>query len=160
MSDDAENLRPLIERLQKLEKQNRWMKNVVLAVLGLVGCLFLMAQTLPAGGTIEAQEFVLRDKDGNVRARLGMNVAGPNLSLYDPTGIDRVGLVAGEDGPVLALRSGKDKIQVQLAVMHGIPWLSLFDVTEKERATLVVNDVKGPLLTLYDAKGKVVFSRP
>lgn len=160
MSDETEDLRFVAERLEKLEKQNRWMKNAGLAVLALAGCSFLMAQALPASGTIEAREFNLRDKAGNVRRRLGMNEAGPYLSLIDATGIDRVGLVAGEVGPVLVLRSGKDKIQAQLAVVDGIPWLSLFDTTERERAILVVNDVKGPLLKMYDAKGKAIFSRP
>ncbi len=160
MGDESEDLRLVTERLEKLERQNRWMKCVGLAGIALVGCLFLMAQVPPANGTIEEQEFVLRDKAGNVRGRLGMNEAGPGLSIYDATGIDRVGLRAGEDGPVLVLRSGKNKIQAQLAVVEGIPWLSLFDATERERAILVVNDVKGPILTLYDAKGKAVFSRP
>lgn len=160
MSDEMEDLRLVAGRLENLEKQNRWMKNAGLAVLALAGCFFLMAQALPASGTIEAQEFTLRDKAGNVRGRLGMNEAGPFLSLNDATGIDRVGLVAGKDGPVLVLRSGKDKIQAQLAVVDGIPWLSLLDATERERAILVVNDVKGPLLKMYDATGRTIFSRP
>lgn len=66
---NADGLGDLHERLAALEKQNRRFKQFV--TVGLVGItLLLTIGQAPAKKTIEANEFVLRDDGGNIRARL------------------------------------------------------------------------------------------
>lgn len=61
----------LERRLLRVEKQNRRMKQLGAALLVLVTSLAVMGQ-VPSKKTVEANEFVLRDDSGNIRARLFM----------------------------------------------------------------------------------------
>jgi hypothetical protein len=63
------SLEELQDRLLKLEKQNRRLKQLGVAALIGVAALVVMGQA-PSKKTIEANEFILRDDGGNVRARL------------------------------------------------------------------------------------------
>ena len=56
----------LMERLEKLEKQNRRLKQVGAVALVLAASILLMGQA-PARRTVEANEFILKDASGNVR---------------------------------------------------------------------------------------------
>jgi hypothetical protein len=71
MECNPSSFEALLDRLANLEKQNRRFKQF--GVAGLVGVtlLLVMAQA-PAKKTVEANEFILRDDSGNVRARLAM----------------------------------------------------------------------------------------
>jgi hypothetical protein len=70
------NFRPLSleemqDRLLKLEKQSRRLKQ--LGAVALIGVTLLVAMgQAPAKKTVEANEFILRDDSGNIRARLFM----------------------------------------------------------------------------------------
>ena len=90
------------DRLLKLEIQNRRLKRLGAAALIVVTLLVVMGQA-PSKKTVEANEFILRDDGGNIRARLfmtaktsttmtipGMNTPVPvtlnpkaTLALYD-----------------------------------------------------------------------------
>jgi len=92
-------------RLLKLETQNRQLKRLGAAALIVVTSLVVMGQA-PSKKTVEANEFILRDDSGNIRARLfmtakttttmtipGMNIPVPatfnpkaTFSLYDEKG--------------------------------------------------------------------------
>jgi len=83
----------LLERIQTLEAQNRrWRLASLLAFLLLAASLAkgLMAQGLQAPQTrmqtIEAQSFLLRDSNGNMRGQLSMKENKPSLDLYDAAG--------------------------------------------------------------------------
>jgi hypothetical protein len=93
-------------RIVTLERQNRRFRRFAAAGLLVVGLVFLMGQAAPSKKTIEANEFVLRDDSGNIRARLfvtekrtsKMNIPGiaepvpvtlfprPTLAFYDEKG--------------------------------------------------------------------------
>jgi hypothetical protein len=87
------NFRPLSleemqDRLLKLEKQNRRLKQ--LGAVALIGVTLLVAMgQAPAKKTVEANEFILRDDSGNIRARLfmtaksttTMNIPGTNTAV-------------------------------------------------------------------------------
>jgi hypothetical protein len=95
----------LERRLLSVEKQNRRLKQLGAALLILVTSLILMGQ-VPSKKTVEANEFILRDDSGNIRARLfmtakqttSMTIPGlaepvpvtlkprPTLALYDEKG--------------------------------------------------------------------------
>jgi hypothetical protein len=81
----------LSARVRNLESQNRlWKLSSLLLFLILVVSLArgLMAQGTPPNHpiTIEAQTFLLRDTNGNVRGKLAMKEDQPTLELYDPAG--------------------------------------------------------------------------
>ena len=100
---------------------------------------------------IEADEFVLRDAKGAIRAALTMTVDGPGLFLYDQTEVIRAGLLVGKEEPGLALFDSSGKLQVSLALSGEEPKLLLRDVKGIPRAVLSVSEV-GTRLMLSDAQ--------
>ena len=76
------------ERLSRLERENRRMKQAGVIALFVIAAVVLMGQlTGKAGKVIEAEKFVVKDRFGKIRAELGLsggvfpNV--PHLSFYD-----------------------------------------------------------------------------
>ena len=115
----------------------------------------VMAQARPSR-VVEANEFVLKDSAGRVRARLSMEVADrPTLTFYGKNGFIPASL-AGGDEPFLVLnRAGSNEqvslgasktlyglglydktIRVGLSVQKGVPGLDLFDENGKRRAAI------------------------
>jgi hypothetical protein len=89
MKDSAAEFQTLVARVEKLESQSRRWKHAS-ALLSLFGVAFLLMGAKPAdnfdkqvirAGTIEAQQFVLKDEDGHVYARLSLGVAGRAVQL-------------------------------------------------------------------------------
>jgi cell division septal protein FtsQ len=82
------------ELLQRVERLERGICRWKLAALALLlGCLVLFlagfdyAQpNLVKARSVEAQSFVLRDADGQVRARMAIGEDGPYLSFFDEHG--------------------------------------------------------------------------
>ncbi len=76
MSSEREDLGWLTARLRMLEERVHQLEGQVQGVL--------------LNQTIEAQEFVLRDARGEVRARLDLRDYAPRLTFYDGIGGERV----------------------------------------------------------------------
>lgn len=159
MLEQTATLANIRSRLERLEKQNRRLKQIALGCLALLGAMFLMGQAHP-NRTIEAQAFILKDADGKARAKLGMETGGPTLLLLDAKETPQISVAAGErpfvgvSNPngqqLLALGSfspelfglmlyGKDNgpplhgIQMGLGVFKGVPHLDLHgEVPEEE----------------------------
>jgi uncharacterized protein (DUF58 family) len=58
-------------------------------LLMLLACLIFLGasrQSEPPGRTVEAQEFVLKDSSGRVRARIGMKNDQSSIEFYDEQG--------------------------------------------------------------------------
>jgi hypothetical protein len=96
---DSEDLQ---ERVLKLEKQNHRFKQLGVAGLIVPALLLVMGQA-PSKKTVEANEFILRDDSGNVRARLEVDKGVAQLLLFDPDGSEKIGIDSGTVG-------GKDMI--------------------------------------------------
>ena len=126
----------VLERLEKLERQNHRLKRAGLIVMVLAAATLLIGQAA-LKWKVEAQSFVLKDENGKVRAELGMAGHGPLLALYDEDGARRAVLGIAERGP----------------------GLFLLDSTQRRRAAFGVVD-KGPVLILFDEEGKTIFSKP
>jgi hypothetical protein len=100
MTDEGTECKALVERIGKVERENRRMKRLALALLILPSALLLMAQS-PATQVVVANQFVLKDASGHTRARLWF---GPKptkspkavlLTFYDSTGTrDLISLTA------------------------------------------------------------------
>lgn len=136
MNPQLHSLPELHHRLLKLERQNRSLKRIGAAALIIVVSALVMGQA-SLKRTVEADEFILKDNGGNVRARLSMNAAlgSPEMLLLDETGKTRLKLTAG-------LKTG-------LSIGGGI---SIFDGQGREREVFSADD-NGPFFSLLDAKG-------
>ncbi len=129
------------------------------------------SRLLSFGRTFTAQEFRVVDKEGKMRARLGMvekqpapgfgadSGQEPALSLYDKNGKARARLflVYGER-PSLDLynRDGKNpRISLKLLGPQEGPELFLFDKQRQIRASLSLDSYDEPGLNLSDKDGKL-----
>src|SRR3990172_7128596 len=103
--DCGENI---AERLDRLERENRWWKRVVIVILVIVGSVGLMGQTPSGRRVVEAERFVLKDADGRIRGVLGSEYPGllpesslpgqVGLHLYSSSGDYVAGLAESHDG--------------------------------------------------------------
>ncbi len=72
MNSQPQDFEDLQQEFLKLEKQNHRLKRLGVAALIIPAILLVMAQA-PSRKTVEANEFILRDNSGIVRARLSVN---------------------------------------------------------------------------------------
>jgi hypothetical protein len=188
----AEGPAPLV-RLAALERQNRRLRRalvvlaaVVIVALGAAAVALVAPYNAQVGlylgqllgrpevvetkkTIVEAEQFVLRARDGRVRATLGLR--GENsmgLDLYDAAGKARAGLDLGSDGEA-NLWLGADDGQVAASFngrgvrigASGRPGasltpagLSLLDAAQRPRVTLAAKEDGTTSLTLNDREGK------
>ena len=106
---------------------------------------------------------VLLDRNGKVRALLHVLAdRSPGLGLYDKDGKTGAALLLLPDGsPALNLFDKARKKRAALAVVADQPALTLYDKAGTPRAVLDVDaDDGSPSLTLFDAKGNVLWQAP
>lgn len=143
----------LVKRVERLERQNRFLKLTSLLGVILVSGVLLMAQSRQEA-TLTAGRFELVDRAGKIRAALGMTEIGPALLLVDERGTTRVSLNSTVTGSSLKLYdafSGREgeAFEVDASTRE----FRLHDKSGKIRAGLHIGD-KGPALLLADAGGK------
>ena len=86
MSEQAIELSTIVTRLERVERENRWLKLAGVVLLLGAGALVLMGQA-QASRTVEAQRFILRDQEGKIIAELTMDARNsPSLAFYDGAG--------------------------------------------------------------------------
>jgi hypothetical protein len=146
------------ERLEKLERQNRRMKLAGLGAMVIAGAFVLMGQASGprTPSEVRAKSFVLVDANGETRARLYMSASanGPELTLLDAKGNERLTLYGPPIGPTLALSDANGEVRAGLAVTSDRPWLTLYDAKGNPRVVLDANS-EGAGLALSDANGEV-----
>jgi hypothetical protein len=85
----------ILERLERLEKQNVTLKRLGVVVLGLMAGFVLIAQT-PSQRTVEAERFILRDQSGKMRGQITMQPSGePALEFFGKEGERQSSLSGG-----------------------------------------------------------------
>ena len=130
--------------------------------------------------TLEAEEFILRDADGKVRARLAPLPNGTHLHLYDDGGIMRASLGITEYGvglafydrsgePQATLGSGPSAVAVRRCEPNGeegfygeaedAPVLIFYGRSQKPQVMLSMAGGR-PHLRLFDEKGNLIHSAP
>lgn len=143
----------LAARLEKIERENRIVKMVGLILLLAVGAAVAMAQA-PTKRTIVADEFVLKDNAGKVRARLYMDRGGPMLSLYDASGVERANLMQNEGtaGLILYHDPGERYGGAEMLLTPDGSTLFLNDIKHHSLVALTTWPV-GPSLQVADQEG-------
>ncbi len=180
---NAKELNAVFARLDRLERQNLWLRLGSSALACVVFAVFVLEVFLlirgsnavvasqdrtateanvpapsrsPVFKTVEAEAFILRDSDGTERGRLDIfgHVAG--LRLPDPDGKAGVSLIgAGGEASGLFLHS-KEQGTVTLSRSGGKPLL-LFADHHEPRMAMELRDGE-PLLQLYSTNNKVPLS--
>ncbi len=151
MTTQQPDFAAVMRRLEKLERQNRWMKRAGAVVLLLAGAAVLMGgQDQPKGKSAEPEKYVLRDDKGNERAWLGMAKDGPALRFRDEKGKDRVWLGLLKDTPGLVFSDDNGKRRAAMSTGKGTVSLVFYDDSEKARAWLVISKEAAALHLLGD----------
>ena len=173
---EMRELGAVLSRVERLEKENRRLKQGALLFLLAVVSIGLMAQTrqtpsstqrqkgrapapAPAGPTaVEAQGFILKDSNGRVRAELGFMGSSPSLKFKDESGSALVTLALNSDspgGPMLLLSDPQHHASVALSVLeHAGPQLSLTG----ERADIQLHMAVAPDGTTLELSDKDGFT--
>ena len=90
MTSRAPDLETILERLEKIEDENRFLKRMGLLILLVSGASLTVGPTVGSFGrgqrSQRLEEFVLKDGSGNVRAKLMVSGDAPRLTLYDADG--------------------------------------------------------------------------
>lgn len=141
---EASMIPALLQRLERLERSNRRLKLWgVVALFGLA-TLGVMGQARPPLQTVEAQEFVVKDAGGVVRARLGASPASVSLSLSHEGGRANLVVAGGRgQGAHLAVTDATGKVKGLLLLSPetvGL-YLSPIDATGPPRSPRVVFEV-------------------
>lgn len=143
-------------RLERIEKRNRRLSWVVaaIAVLGISG--FVMRATRLSSQVVVADDFILRDANGEKRAWLSTFGDYPALIFYDENDKSQVILGVAEYGPSLVLydQKGTARASLNLRADRGEPALVLNDENKITRLGLGMG-VDGPLISLWDANEKL-----
>ena len=127
-------------RLERVERQNRWMRLGFLLLLLLGGYAVSdkldLDQAIVRQTLLESQELKLIDGDGNARLFVRMYSKVPVLQIMDTTGKPRMSL---------GLR------------FDDTPFIDLSDGSGRTRATFEMTEEDAPAMRLMDEAGKTTF---
>lgn len=128
------------ERLDGLERENRRLRRIATFLLaGLLGVGALAAATCGRRGrTIEAQNLVLRDREGRLRGSFGVDRSGlPSLKIFDHRGQEQITLGAeSEDFATLTLCDRGAPRMLLSTSIEGTTSVRLLDGSQDEKASL------------------------
>ena len=94
MVTKTSDLASVLERVEKLERQNRKLKSTGLIALIAIGGLLLMGQASSKSRTIRAEEFQLVDSHDKVMGRIRVDGNSPQIVLFNENGAETVSLYA------------------------------------------------------------------
>jgi hypothetical protein len=168
---------PILARIEKLERQNRRLKQGALICLVAIASITvtggLMGQTqrkntkpkpaaapaVPATPVVpeklEAESFILKDASGRERAELAMGGTGPALRLLDQSGTALVTVSLNDgtpSGPLVLLSDPDHHGGLAMSVQRGAG--SQLSLTGSQNAQVHVGVTKdGTTLELFDEDG-------
>ena len=133
----------LAKRLDRLEGENRRLRRMSLMLLLGAATMALMGQTPQHRPlrTLEAEEFLLRDSRGQVRASLGtsQNPSATALQIYNGNGKPRTLLIVSGD---------------------GTSSLEFMDTGDRVRVVLGIRDNGSPRVWLGNETGRIIWRAP
>ncbi len=131
----------LAQRLQKAERQSRWLKYALLIMAPLLIYVFvgqeLPKQLVQREALVAANRMQLFDEQGNTRMYMRVYSGVPVVQLIDENGIPRLSLGLRYDDS---------------------PFISLADIRGQTRASLQVGENDQPALKMFDENGAPTFS--
>jgi hypothetical protein len=151
MTSGIPNLQVLQERISKLEEKNQRLKKLNTAILVLLSAVLLMGQSAPSPRVLEAQKFVLKDSDGNVRGWIGTIGKGSELILGNVNAQPMIRLIVSTDSSDLHF-FGSRKSGMNVGLDSGTPDISMIGAEGNGGAKITFKEI-GPSFSLEDAKG-------
>lgn len=157
---DMAMLDSLKMRIDRLERQNRSVKRLTAVLFFVIIALVVTGIAVPrnVAKNIDAERFVLRDSNGQMRASLAFATKGvPALKFYDVNG--NVAVVVGvvsDGGPMMAFhKDGKPRAWLRGGGQN--PAFTLHDNMGDIRAILELDSKSGePSLRLVNDKGYIL----
>jgi hypothetical protein len=136
-------LNTLRKRLDRLERESRRLKRATLVVIMGATAALLMGQIAPHRPvkTLEAEEFVLRDSRGQIRASLG-TTQGPSATILQ---------IHGDNG--------KPRTRVTVS-SDGTSSLEVMDASDRVRLLLGLRENGSPRIWLGNEVGKIIWRAP
>ncbi len=151
---DAEH-HALLQRLERLEHENRriWLFGVFALLVVVVGVVGAFAH--PQRQTVRAQEFILVDGMGKTRALLGSDTAGAHFNLYDENGVNRLAMTANPQAPSIVLYGSDNRARYMVFGWDDGAEFMLLDRSRTQRVSLDLRAGGGfaPRLIFRDAIG-------
>jgi len=151
MTVETPELRAIVERLGKLEKQNRRLQRGILAAFTAFSAVILMGQAAPSPRIVDARKFVLKDANGNVRGWMGIVGEGSELVLGNDSARPMITLKVSTDAGDLHFYGSRSS-GMNLGVNSGSPSVSIQDADRQGSAGLTFGK-NGPSLSLEDGNG-------
>ena len=147
MDGNAEAVRSLAKRLDRIERHNRGLRLALLACAAAAAGAFVAGYSFRddagAGGKavhqrqVEAEQIVIRDADGQMRAWMGVAEGGPRLLFFDNAGQQRVGVgLSAQAEPSFGIFDGGQNPRVVLGMVDGWPGLVFRDPSGKQRIAM------------------------
>lgn len=140
MTPTTSQLEIILDRLAKVERQNRRLRWIVAAGFLLPAAVLLWTE-MRTERRVEAREFVLRDSSGAVRARLAVRDGQPRLVLFDSQGAWRAALASSQSAP-----GENSEPQLAQAGFSSEPWLDTSFRQGVSSAGLLIWSALHPLL--------------
>jgi len=148
-------------RIEKLEKQNRWMKRLGIAAFLCVAVTIFIAADAPLKDiqcrSITTSELVLVDPDGKLQANFKTKENGPRLTFNDSKGTLRTTLSVDETGPKLSFYDSKGETRATLNTIDDGPGLFFYESKGTLRAIFATREkvpIPGPVLSFMDKNAK------
>jgi hypothetical protein len=139
-SSPEPKLDTLHERLERVERQNRWLRYGFVILFGAMAYLaiqrYLPENIIVRQTLMESEELKLVDPSGNTRMFVRMYSRVPVLQLLD--------------------KSGKARMSMGLR-FDDTPFLNLADRTGRTRASFEMNEQDEPTLRIFDRSGNPTF---
>jgi len=156
----------LSERLELVERQNRWWRAGSLVGLVVITAMAAMGQAVLPEKTIRAERFEVVDQTGVVQAQFGMSMMGrgsgspgtPELRLFHRDA-KRAELVLTSGGLSILNEAGSLDVQIQSFLKEG-PGLIVCDGSGKVLLRAGRGENGTPELWMGDKEGNQLFKAP
>ena len=162
----------VVRRLDRVERENRRMKQAGAVALAVIGAVVLMGQATKVPKWVEAEKFIIRDANGKLRGELGMQGELPGLSLiYNKEMTFNV--LVGEKDALLVIEKSRPGMHSEVGLYIDDDDSARITVSRKGRGKAVLGSVslettrtgvveKRPesSLVLIDKAGNVIWSAP
>ncbi len=156
---EQHNSDTMMQRLERLERENRSMKRTGIAALACLCFVALIGATSAKNKTVEAQNFIVKDAQGRTLADFGLRADGmPKMELYDNGGRSRAVLSSLPDGSAALVIHGTDGKRLAVSTIGtGAIGFTMFDKDSRPRAEFSVQRDDSAHLMLMDSDQKVLW---
>jgi hypothetical protein len=131
----------VIQRLARLEQAHRRWRMLGCAAIAILGLVVLLGSSgAKVHDDIQARRFVLADKEGKERARLGIHPqeGGPSLELYDKDGKSRAQLSINANGSSILDLNSANSPDARASLVVGVDGSALLNLEETDGRILMM----------------------